>query len=110
MARRAPARMRIAAADPLAGSAAARVPKKMKSGRAIFSNSAARLLDRAFHQALCLSFQFQPRILMGLGPGQGCDTLHEVKDAFGFPVFFAKSGFNNLRRFRFGKPALAQEA
>ena len=43
-----------------------------------------------------LAFEFQPRTLMELGPGQRGDALHEIKDAFGLSIFFAKHGFNIL--------------
>jgi hypothetical protein len=67
--------------------------QEMEGGRAIAPNCAARFLDRAFHRALRLAFEFQPRILMGLGPGQRGDPLHEVKDAFGLPIFLRQAQF-----------------
>ena len=86
-------RTRAVAADPLAGSAATHLGDWMESGRATVSDCAAHVLDRAFHQALGLSFQFKPRILMGLAPGQRRDPLHEIKDAFGLAVFLAQARF-----------------
>lgn len=56
----------------------------------------ARPYLSTFHQALGFALQFQPLILMGLGPGQRGDLLHEVKDAFWLPTFFPKHGLNNL--------------
>jgi hypothetical protein len=73
------------------------------------TDRAAYCSDCTLHQALRLAFQVEPYILMLLGPGERCDPLHEIKDAFRLAIFFAKNRFDDHRRLGFGKAALAQE-
>jgi hypothetical protein len=49
--------------------------------------------------ALCfaLPFQFEPCILMRLGPGERRDHPHEIKDAFRLAIFFTQNGFDDFR-------------
>lgn len=71
------------------------------------SDYAARVLDRLLHQALCLSFQFKPRVLMRLYAGRRCDPLHEIEDAFRLAVFLTKNSLDDLGRLRLGKSRTA---
>jgi hypothetical protein len=67
------------------------------------------LRSGALHQALGFAFQLKPRILMGFAASDGCNALHEVKDAFRLAVFLAEDGFNDLRCFGLGETILAQK-
>ena len=46
----------------------------------------------------------------GRRPGERRDPLHEIKDAFGFAVFLAENGLDDLGRLSLGETTLAEEA
>lgn len=64
---------------------------------------------RAFQQFLRLPFDHQPRILLRLRAGDGCDPLHKVEDALGRAAFLGQHRLDDPPRLRLREPAFAQE-
>lgn len=62
-----------------------------------------------FEQLARLAFQLQPRVLIGLGPGMGGNSLHEIIEAFRRVAFFDQHGGDDLRGLRLGETAFPQE-
>lgn len=87
-------------------------PEKHKGRRPETRRSASpafRESGRPVEQLLCPRLQVEPRILVGLVPGDSGDALNEIEYTLGLAPFLGQHRLNDLGGLGFGEAALAQE-